>query len=935
VGGPGTAPRTSHSLRKTALPRRYPAARLPTTAALLLCCWACSEPASPQALLHAQAGDHRWHEGRSHFDETFRPFDPERVEGPRDWGRLEGQLFLAEERGAPDAAFAKAHFLLWRNQPGDVDRAKARLARLPQDERTWNELALAELSAGNPLAALDAASRAVALSPSDLPSLFNRALALERLGFLHGADEAWATYVERDPSSGWGLEAARRLERLRAEAPERRSFEDERRRFVEALRATRSAAELEALLERPATGRLLDALAAAGDRILASEIEVRRGFSPEDWAGSARRSRQVQEQIDAAMSGGPSEAVLRVLERSPAPSVSVQALRIRAFDAFLRRPPQEALALLDEVIARCEVLGCPVERALAFSDRGSLLLQGGDFRRAEAAFRVALEGIPDGFHHRRAELLGKQATVAVELLQHRRAIELGLEAAKALGPTGDRGFLAAVFSNLGGSAAALGLERAALACFLEGRHLAKMAGRLSSELFAMAGAARTLSDLGEADAAFALIDEAISIATSKEQTNALVALLASSARLHVANGRTEDAKRIAMQAAELASVMKQPQRREVALSIAGTAFAADGEFEEARHLFAGAISLNEESLVTIGSPIERALRLAEGAEIRARQARLSAEDGDAAAAWELLGGAPLRPLEEDECFVAFAALDGSLLAWTATSSGTRFDDAALPLAGEPVTVFSDRRCPRSARRITVLESEVTLAGVGNVGARLGSAGAKVVVARRSDAPWPSRRLQGAGLAVHSPRPILTEQILPLLPGAPKEARMVLEAWPGSMELSGTRATPEEVAAVAARFELLHFGVHAEARTDAGASSHLVLAGEGGFLQVVDVLRLPLQERRPVVVLSACRSGGETVEKEKDGAGLPWAFLEAGAEMVIAYQDNLDDRAAVDFAGAFYPLVAEGVDVAEAFERALAAVRAAWPPEIAASFALYI
>lgn len=897
--------------------------------------WACSEPPAPRALLDAQAGTHRWHEGRSHFDEAFRPYDPRRIEGPRDPEWLEGQLFLAEERGAPDASFAKVHFLLWRDHPGDVDRAKGRLAWLPRDERTWNELALAELSAGDPLAALDAASRALALAPSDLPALFNRALSLERLGLARGADEAWAAYLERDPSSGWGLEAAERLGKLRAKVAGEPPLEDVRRRFIGELRATRSATELRALLEEPATGPLLEVLETAGDRLAASEIELRRTFGPTEWDHSARRSRLVQEQVDAALAGRPSDSTLRLLEQAPEPSISLQALRIRAFDAFLSRPPQEALALLDEVIARCEVLGCPVERALAFSDRGSLLLQGGDFRRAEAAFRAALESLPAGFDHRRAEVLAKQAGVAATLSQPRLAIELGLQAAAALGPSGDRGFLAAVLSNVGGPAAAIGLHWAALACFQEGRHLAHEAGRLSSELFAIAGAARTLSALREFDAAFELIDEAISIAKAKEQVNVLVTLLTSAARLHAANGQTSDAKRIAMQAAELASVMNQPQRRGTALSIAGEAFAADGEIEEAKHLFAGAISLNSESTATIASPIERALHLSGSAEIRARQARILAGEGDAAAAWELLGGAPLRPLYEDECAIAFVALDGKLLAWSATSAGTRFDEAALPLAGETVPVFSDRRCPGSARRITVIESEATLAGVGNLGARASSAGAKVVVTRRADAPWPSRRLQGAGLAVHSPRPILSEQLLPPLPGAPKEARMVLEAWPGSMELAGALATPEEVAAAASRFELLHFGVHAEARTNAGASSYLMLAGENGFLQVVDVLRLPLRERRPVVVLSACRSGGEIIEKEKDGAGLPWAFLEAGAEIVIAYQENLDDRAAVDFSATFYPLVGAGAEVSEAFERALESMRAKWPPEIVASFALYI
>jgi len=898
--------------------------------------FACSPKETPVALLfEAQTAGMRWHEGRSSFDAAHRPYDPARIEGPADPDRLEGELFLAEERGARLAPLAKIHFLVWRNQPGDLERAMARLARLPREPAWWNERTLAELSAGDAIGALDSAASALSLAPDDLPALFNRAVAMERLGLAGGAAEAWASYLERDADGGWAREAAARLEALRRPADESPGIEAERRRLGDEIRATTSATELEEVVSRPANAALLSELASLGDRLLASEIEVRRTLDAAEWARSVERASRMKREFEAALAGGPSIPALQALERSPEPSISLQALRVRAFDALLRRPPGEAFELFGQVIARCAELECPVESALASSDQGSLLLQAGDYRRAEHAFRTSLERLPASFTSRRAEVYEKLAIHAAETGAPQRAIELGLQAAAALRPGGDRGSLAGVNSNLGGAALQTERPSAALALLQEARRIAHEAGRLSTELYAMGGAVRALTALGRGDEAETLAHEALAIARNTDQRSTLVALLAAEARRHFDGGRVRDAAQEALEAAELAGDLGHLPRRERALALLGKARAAEGDTAAAERTLAEAISLNDATLPQVRAPLTRALRRASSAESRGLLARIRSERGDAAAAWAILSGAGLRALDEDECTIAFVAQDEMLLVWSATSAGTRFDQGPLDRTATTLPVFSTRRCPENVRRVTVLETDSTLAGIGSRSVRLARPDVRVIVARRPDTSWPERRLDGPGLAIHGPQPMVGDRLMPALPGAAKEARLVLAAWPESAELAGPRATPAEVAAAADRFDLIHFGVHAESRSRAGASSYLMLAGDDGYLQVVDVLRLSLSDRRPVVVMSACRGGGETFEKEKDGAGLPWAFLEAGAQVVIAFQDDLDDRAALDFSAAFYPLVGSGVDVEEAFERALESLRARWPAEVVASFAFYV
>jgi len=100
-----------------------------------------------------------------------------------------------------------------------IKRLEALTASEPGDARLWNDLAAARLAlarhAKDPqeaASALPAAERALSLAPKMPEALFNRALALETLGALPQAHEAWRQYLVIDHSSPWAADAQRHLE---------------------------------------------------------------------------------------------------------------------------------------------------------------------------------------------------------------------------------------------------------------------------------------------------------------------------------------------------------------------------------------------------------------------------------------------------------------------------------------------------------------------------------------------------------------------------------------------------------------------------------------------------------------------------------------------------------------------------------------------------
>lgn len=126
----------------------------------------------------------------------------------------------AQEAGVePGALHASALIeLLWAGEAKPLDRSiqslhtAARLSDSPAP--LLADLAGAYLlraermqTPGDLDRALEAAEEAVELDSANLSALYNRALALERIGLAEQADDAWKAYLRADDDSGWADEA--------------------------------------------------------------------------------------------------------------------------------------------------------------------------------------------------------------------------------------------------------------------------------------------------------------------------------------------------------------------------------------------------------------------------------------------------------------------------------------------------------------------------------------------------------------------------------------------------------------------------------------------------------------------------------------------------------------------------------------------------------
>ena len=122
----------------------------------------------------------------------------------------------------------------------------------------------------------------------------------------------------------------------------------------------------------------------------------------------------------------------------------------------------------------------------------------------------------------------------------------------------------------------------------------------------------------------------------------------------------------------------------------------------------------------------------------------------------------------------------------------------------------------------------------------------------------------------------------------------------------------------ARHDVMHFAGHARVLADNPAASHLVLARDSASFQAnvlyaSEIAALDLRRLR-LVVLSAC---GETRGPfmRQQGNGLVQAFLDAGANAVVASSWEADDEATAALTRRFHELSRAGVPADEALQRA--------------------
>jgi CHAT domain-containing protein len=115
-------------------------------------------------------------------------------------------------------------------------------------------------------------------------------------------------------------------------------------------------------------------------------------------------------------------------------------------------------------------------------------------------------------------------------------------------------------------------------------------------------------------------------------------------------------------------------------------------------------------------------------------------------------------------------------------------------------------------------------------------------------------------------------------GIQKSLRAEILSGPAASPTGYERAHPEH-------YGFIHLAAHATASRDFPLESAIILSrqGDSGKLSVKDVLALHAQTKlqAELVTLSACHSAGARTYAGEGLVGLAWAFLQSGAQNVIA------------------------------------------------------
>ena len=218
--------------------------------------------------------------------------------------------------------------------------------------------------------------------------------------------------------------------------------------------------------------------------------------------------------------------------------------------AYLQGDNLEALALFEEALALCRLLGDSDGILSGLNDVGAVVFRLGDYARAALLYEEALVlRRQRGETHRVAQLLNNLATSAFAQEDFARGIALSEESLELLRLLDDRYSVAVVLTNLGqarldmgdlrGAAAAceegLPVARAiessdAIARFLSiGGSIARQRGDLASARFQFTEALALERELGAKDELWRTIEELAYVALATEQFERCVLLLATAA----------------------------------------------------------------------------------------------------------------------------------------------------------------------------------------------------------------------------------------------------------------------------------------------------------------------------------------------------------------------------------------------------------------------
>ncbi len=163
-------------------------------------------------------------------------------------------------------------------------------------------------------------------------------------------------------------------------------------------------------------------------------------------------------------------------------------------------------------------------------------------------------------------------------------------------------------------------------------------------------------------------------------------------------------------------------------------------------------------------------------------------------------------------------------------------------------------------------------------------------------------------------PILIGPEFGPLPSAKDEITAVADLFPseGRILLVREHALPSQCTrALSGGFTHIHFATHATANLESPLNSAIVLSHEGENFKLYarDVANTRL--RAELVTLSACKSAGAKAYSGEGLMGFAWAFLQAGAQNVIATLWEQDDTVSPALMRGLYKEIAAGQSPARA------------------------
>jgi CHAT domain-containing protein len=174
---------------------------------------------------------------------------------------------------------------------------------------------------------------------------------------------------------------------------------------------------------------------------------------------------------------------------------------------------------------------------------------------------------------------------------------------------------------------------------------------------------------------------------------------------------------------------------------------------------------------------------------------------------------------------------------------------------------------------------------------------------------PPRRSQSKPKLLMIGAPAQATSEYPALPAANSEIEGIQKVFAGAEIHTGSDATPESfLDSDPGRFSLIHFAAHAEANPASPLDSAVILSknktGDGYKLYARDIADKKLSA--DLVTLSACRSAGARIYGGEGLVGFTWAFLESGAQAVIAGLWEVGDQASSRMMDELYRELALGV-----------------------------